>query len=121
MAKITLDRTYLYAGETYGPGNDVEIADAEALAAIRSKQAKLQAAESGAQPPTPTEPAAPPTGGNAPPADPLADAVGATEAQALRDMGFGDRAAIAAASDDDLMAVPGIGEAKLKKLRALDE
>lgn len=41
----------------------------------------------------------------------------AEQIQALTEAGFGDRQALAAASDDDLDAVPGIGKATIANLR----
>lgn len=49
--------------------------------------------------------------------DPLADAVGPSAAESLRGAGYADLAAVQQASDDELLAVDGIGDATLKKAR----
>lgn len=123
MPKVTLAEGWVYAGKRYGPG-EVELADLPdgARDALGKKGAFGEGPVADAAPAAPSATATPQAnGGNEPPADPLVEAVGAEAAQALRDLGIGDLAAIRAASDDDLLAVPGIGEAKLKKLRALGE
>lgn len=48
----------------------------------------------------------------------LAEALGQPAADALTAAGLDTPAALAAASDADLLAIPGIGDATLKKIRA---
>lgn len=114
MPKVTLAEGWVYAGKRYGPG-EADLPD-DAHAALKAKGALAEAESPASPPPSPQA-----NGGNEPPADPLVEAVGAEAAQALRDLGIGDVDAISVATDEDLLAVPGIGEAKLKKLRALGE
>lgn len=59
---------------------------------------------------------APPEDANKP-QDALSAAFGADVAELLRTSGFADPAAVAAASDDDLQAIKGIGAATVKKIR----
>lgn len=96
---INPKETYLYAGVAYGPGQHDTMPDA-AKAAIAKQRG---------------EPARPVT---VDAIDPLAELVGDPKlATALHEAGYGDVAAIRAASDDDLMAIKGIGGATLEKLR----
>lgn len=90
--------TYLYAGQSYAPDRHGLLPDA-------AKQAI--AAQSAA--PAPTAVTA---------TDPLAElVVDARVAAALREAGFGDVASIRAASDTDLIAIVGVGDKTLEKIR----
>lgn len=104
MAKATLADSWVYDGTIYEPGERDLPADAHAALAAK-----------GAFTPAKAAPAA--RAGDADPA--IAEAVGEERAAALAAAGFGSPAAIAAASDEDLLAVDGIGEARLRSLRAL--
>lgn len=53
--------------------------------------------------------------------DPVDDLVGLPNADALRAAGFTTREDVFAASDDDLLGVPGIGEKSLAAIRAEQE
>ena len=98
MPRANLSKAWLYAGTTYGPGADIEMPD-EVHQALGKKGAF----------PVPPETAP----------DPIANAVGQEVAGALRDAGFGTVEAIAAASEEDLRAVDGVGPVRLAALRAL--
>ena len=104
MPRANLSKAWLYAGTTYGPGADIEMPD-EVHQALGKKGAFPVAARAGVAPET------------AP--DPIANAVGQEVAGALRDAGFGTVEAIAAASEEDLRAVDGVGPVRLAALRAL--
>lgn len=80
-------------------------AEAAAAASLQAQMAALQA-QLDVLKATPTTPAAPAT--------PTYDAI----SESLGEAGFADQAAVKAASDEQLLAVPGIGQATLKKLRA---
>jgi hypothetical protein len=90
----------------------------------REIEAELDAEEDGdekapnAQPVELREPAAPfAPPAVAPPADGPLTVVTEEQAAALRTAGYGDVAAIRQASDDDLLKVPTVGQAAVKKLR----
>ena len=130
MPRANLSKAWLYAGTTYGPGADIEMPD-EVHQALGKKGAFPVAARAGVAPAAPgAVGAAAPGGGvaaggaadDAPPEtapDPIANAVGQEVAGALRDAGFGTVEAIAAASEEDLRAVDGVGPVRLAALRAL--
>lgn len=106
MTRVTLDETWIYAGLRYGPGevevpNDVAAALAE-RGAIRTGVAQVAGAAERTPPP---------------PAQTLAEAVGDDVAEALTAAGLGTASALAGADDDAILAVKGVGEATLRKLR----
>lgn len=96
---INPKETYLFAGVAYGPGQHDTMPDA-AKAAIAKKAG------------------APERPQTVDAIDPLAELVGdPKKANALREAGYGDVAAIRAATDADLLKVEGIGQVTLEKLR----
>jgi len=101
MAKATLDKTWIYAGKFYGPG-EVELPD-EAHAALQAKGAF--GTEAVTQPTTELPEAETD-------ADPLADF------PELRAAGYTSVEEVRAADDKDLLAVKGVGQATLEKIRA---
>lgn len=116
MTRETLTQCWIFAGTRYGPG-EADLPD-EVHAALASKGAfpAASAAATAATGPGPQLP----QGAQLPPADdPIATAVGAESAAALRAAGYGSVAAIMASDDATLLDVPTIGPARLEKLRAL--
>lgn len=109
-------------GFVRGDGKAVEVADTPELArAIRQQRVVVvQAAPATAQTPsTKTQGGkGKPAGEQTPPPGPL-DGLGLTAEQqkTLTEAGLGDRAKLAAATDDDLIAIPTIGQATVENLR----
>jgi predicted flap endonuclease-1-like 5' DNA nuclease len=94
--------TYLYNGVAYGPGQHDTMPEAAKSAIAKRAEGSGQRAAAASVDAT----------------DPLAELVGDPKlATALRETGYGDVAAIGAASDADLTKVKGVGEATLEKLR----
>lgn len=102
MSALEPDQTYLYAGQSYPPNKHGDLPD-EAKALLSKQRAEAER-----RPAVVTVAAS----------DPLAELIGDEKvAGALREAGYGNVAAIRAASDDDLTKLPGIGEATLLKIR----
>jgi hypothetical protein len=102
MPTRTLDRTFVFGGKFYGPGTlDVPDALAERVDQVMGAEGALVERR--------PEPAASPIGRPAV----LDPRIAATLARA----GYVDEQAIRAASDDDLLAVDGIGQASLRQIR----
>ncbi len=102
MGALEPDKTYLYAGQPYPPDRHGDLPD-EAKASLAKQRTETER-----RPAVVTVAAS----------DALAELVGDEKvAGALREAGYGDVAAIRAASDADLTKLPGIGEATLIKIR----
>lgn len=95
--QIFLDRTFIYQGKFYGPGT-VKVADDVGKALAERMQALQPAAPDEVAPNAPAD------------ENPLA------AFEALTAAGY-DVERARAASDDELLDVPGIGRATLKKIR----
>lgn len=129
MPKRNLDRTWIYNGKIYVAGPAVELTD-EAAAAIDAKM-QIAPADEGAHEINPDNLAslhgAPVKPGNLAQSltepdriAPFAESAGLsdTAVQHLTAAGYGTDDAIRAASDDDLLAVEGVGPATLHALRS---
>ena len=126
MPKMDLEKSYRYQGAVYGPGKDLEVPEAVAQV-VRASQPPAPVAESAPQEPAAAASTGQPaqTGQPQQPADPpktevfTVDGIDTDTMEALREAGFDSAEKIKAASDDELLAVKGIGPATLEKLRAL--
>lgn len=95
-----LDRSWSYKGKVYGPG-ETEIPDG--LRDILGPKGYLGQAE-----PTDEEPLR---------VLELSDYFDPQTAKLLRDAGYPSPVSVASAADEDLLAINGIGPAKLQKIR----
>jgi len=113
MPKVTLSEGWIYGGTRYGPG-EADLPD-DVHKALGARGAFPPDAPAPTEAPVPAKPAGE-AGGDA---AAIVEAVGEERAAALAAAGFTSLAALRAAQDADLLAVPGIGEARLAALRAL--
>lgn len=97
--QVKLDQAYTYKGKTYGPGDGVEMPDniLEDEALTPAFRAAIEAG-GGAQSSEP---------------DPLEESI----VQLLADNGYDTLESVRAASDEDLLAIKGIGDGKLAEIR----
>lgn len=90
---------------------------AEAFKEALTEQALATAAGETPPPLADTEPPAPDASDSSVPPEPLAEDLTAAQVEALTAAGIESRADIDAATDEDLLAIPGIGAAALRRLR----
>jgi len=118
MTTETLTAAWIFSGKVYGPGEADLPEDAHKALGEKgafTPEVVAAEAENPAGVPQDTAPVVDPN----PVDEALIEALGADLAYALRDAGFDSLDAIQAASDADLLAINGIGKARLEALRAL--
>lgn len=101
MPKLNLSQTYIHSGKFYGPG-EADLPD-EAYTDLKAREDALK----GDQPDEAPAESTPSTA-----ADPLA------EFPELHAAGYTSAESVRAATDDELLALDGVGPATLKKIRA---
>ncbi len=99
MPKRNLPRSYRYKGTTYGPGDDIPLEDDVAKAIDKFREEFEQGGEAEVDP-------------NA-----LSNILDQSTAEKLIAAGYGSPSAVREAGDDELLAVEGIGDAKLAQIR----
>lgn len=109
MAKITLNWTYGYQGRYYGPG---EIEESKLPAGLLQKLKPARA-----QPAKKETKAAPKQQEPAQHDSALPDSLDAQTRDLLTEAGFDSSEKVSAASDEDLSALKGVGEARLAAIR----
>ncbi len=108
MSVLEPDKTYLYNGVAYPPDKHGDMPD-KAKAALAEQRTEAERREARQRAVAAVAPQA---------VDALAELVGdAQVATTLREAGYGDVAAIRAASDADILDLQGIGNATLIKIR----
>jgi hypothetical protein len=103
MPIANLDRCWSYAegpfsAKPYGPGEDVDIP--QGLYDLLSKAGRLEGSASSEDS-----------------SDELEDKLGHNTAQLLKDAGYEDADSVREATDEELLAIDGIGKAKLEHIR----